>query len=401
MPPPGCTPGAFVHAIVCPLRDGHSVVQMLWPGMLKGVDGSVVLREACVGKAFDWRRGKRQAGPAGHPDWAAILTMSDDVLRNTTGVNKDGDPVLAPQAAMPCPLVAPEKCAVPVVCVHKAPVDGAWTTLVGAGTVVNPTHSYKPGESFQRESKYVKNHTALLSSKGSAFADVMLLSASVHLLSAKVQAHLQLGDVEQAQATLHGYSHAYHHTGDRAKALLMQQVERSITLNVDPVCMHHDASKDGQPLYEAEVLMNVAPSVDATTAAGLGAPAAEEVKVEWRSQEGMIFLPEYGVFIDNMPDSDMLFCDFNDILHCVAPPAAPSLLRGHWSVDGPVIGIADHRSGFRLGVDVATQWRAARADAWAWGHHATAVVARQQALQYVELYSNHMASKKARKSQNI
>lgn len=106
----------------------------------------------------------------------------------------------------------------------------------------------------------------------------------------------------------------------------------------------------------------------------------------------MLFLPEYGVLLDNMPDSDVLFVDFNEILHCVVPPSTPSSLRGHWSVDGPVVGIADHRNGFRLGDNVAAQWRADRAAARAWGTHAVASVARQQALQYANLHAAHLAA---------
>ena len=61
-------------------------------------------------------------------------------------------------------------------------------------------------------------------------------------------------------------------------------------------------------------------------------------------------------------------------------------------LDGPVVGIADHRNGFRLGDNVAAQRRADRAAARARGTHAVASVARQQALQYANLHAAHLAA---------
>lgn len=63
---------------------------------------------------------------------------------------------------------------------------------------------------------------------------------------------------------------------------------------------------------------------------------------------GRLFLLNYGVLVDNCPDCDILFVDLRSIWHCVVSSCDPSRLRGHWSTNAPVIGVADHRNGFRL-----------------------------------------------------
>lgn len=121
-------------------------------------------------------------------------------------------------------------------------------------------------------------------------------------------------------------------------------------MKADAVYSHQDVSKEASPLAELEPLYNVSVDVDAAELVGLGrlSPLEQEATTPRLQTAGTLFLLNYGVLIDNRPDLDIMFVDLRHIWHCVVMTGDPARLRGHWSTNAPVIGIADHRNGFRL-----------------------------------------------------
>jgi hypothetical protein len=165
----------------------------------------------------------------------------------------------------------------------------------------------------------------------------------------------------------------------------------SATLNADVVAIHMDKSRAGDPLAEMEALFNVTISPEDAEFVGLGKneplPSREK-----DTHMGLLFLLNYGVLVDNRPDLDIMFVDLRSVRHCVVSSGDPARLRGHWSTNAPLIGVADHRNGKRLETADKDRRRVERTIAREKGGAAVAVCRRQQ---IAELEVLHQKAKEA------
>jgi hypothetical protein len=98
-----------------------------------------------------------------------------------------------------------------------------------------------------------------------------------------------------------------------------------------------------------------------------------------------------GFLQENQPDSDLLLVDLRQIWHCVVSAEGGHRLRGHWSTPGAVVGVADHRSGFRLDDADKTRRRDERSLAHNAGGAALAVCRRKQTAELVRLQAEAAA----------